>query len=57
MRKSKLYPDIEEAEKERSAWKKNISPYELPDFIAEKPNYSKFYGWTVEEVLVFLNMD
>ena len=28
-----------------------------PDFLGCAPNYSKFEGWTPEEVLVWLNID
>lgn len=30
---------------------------EEPDMIGMAPNYDKFEGWDVEEVLVFLNID
>lgn len=51
----KKYPRVEEAELERS--KHHLLEDEEPDLIAGKPNYDKFDGWTVEEVLVWLNID
>ena len=53
MRKGR-YPGIEEAEKARISQREED---EEPDFIGNAPNYSKFKGWTPEEVLVFLNID
>ena len=49
-----IYPGTEEAEKQKSM--KPIVEDE-PDFIGDKPNYDKFPGWDVEEVLVWLNID
>ena len=51
----KKYPGIDEAELERS--KQHLIEDEEPDFIAGKPNYDKFEGWTAEEVLIWLNID
>jgi len=56
MKRRKLYPGEEEAEKQ----KKIALPSEddeQPDFIGGAPNYDKFNGWTAEEVLVWLNID
>ena len=52
MAKKKLYPGIEEAEKQR-----DTMPEEEPDFIGGAPNYDKFEGWEVESVLAWLNID
>ena len=52
-----MYPCVEEAEKERSAWKKNVVDDAQPDFIGLAPNYDKFPGWNPEEVMAFLNVD
>lgn len=49
----KLYPGIEQAEKEKE--KKILT--EQPDFIGGKPNYDKFKGWETEKILVWLNID
>ena len=49
------YPRTEEAEKMRKG--KPPIEDEQPDFIGNAPNYDKFEGWTVEEVLVWLNID
>ena len=57
MRRKKLYPGCAEAEKERSAYRKNYQKEEEPDFIGGKPNYDKFKGWTPEKVMVYLNID
>lgn len=51
----KKYPGIDEAELERS--KHQQIEEEAPDFIAGKPNYDKFEGWTPEQVLTWLNID
>lgn len=50
----KKYPGIEDAEREHSTRR---IPCDEPDFIAGAPNYGKFEGWTVDEVLVWLNID
>lgn len=57
MKRQNRYPGIEEDEKERAAWEKNLVAEEEPDFIGIAPNYDKFLGWKPEEVLVYLNVD
>ena len=57
----KLYP----GEKEVERYKAELHKAELfrrkncvdPDFIGGVPNYEKFRGWPVENVLVWLNID
>lgn len=51
------YPGIKEAEEERKRSCKRNQPEEEPDFIGGAPNYDKFEGWSVEEVLCWLNID
>ena len=57
MRRKKLYPGLEEAELEKSEWKKGFIKDEQPDFIGTVPNYEKFCFWPPEKVLVYLNVD
>ena len=52
---AKKYPCTKEAEQQRAS-SRGIKDEE-PDFIAGAPNYDKFTGWTVEEILVYLNVD
>lgn len=53
-----LYPGTAEAEAERKR-KKMEHVEEEPDFIGSAPNYDKFeaMGWSVEQTLVWLNID
>lgn len=53
----KTYPGKQEAEKARKP-KESIQDEE-PDMIGMAPNYEKFedMGWSVEETLVWLNID
>ena len=53
-KKKFVYPGEREAEEARTG---NIYDIEEPDFIAGKPNYHKFAGWTSEEMLCWLNID
>ena len=55
MKKQHRYPGVAEAEKERAKLAEPLE--EEPDFIGGAPNYDKFEGWSVEEVLVWLNID
>lgn len=55
--KKRLYPGVEEAEKERARVQKEYIPEEEPDFINGAPNFDKFRGWDAEKVLVWLNID
>lgn len=64
MKRRKLYPGIEEAEKERinAARRARIDRAmdEEPDWLPSgAPNYEKFekYGWDCEKILVWLNID
>ena len=50
-----LYPGIKEAEEERSAWKKRL--IEEPQMYGTVPNYERFEGWAIEDVLVWTNTD
>lgn len=52
------YPGVKEAERQKSL--KHYVPDDEPDFIGNAPNYEKFerkYGWDVEKILVWLNVD
>ena len=55
-RKKLLYPGLAEVEKERSKSTVRAS-LEEPDWVGGAPNYDKFSKWSVEEVLVWLNID
>lgn len=60
MKNEKLvFPGTLEAEAEREAAAFRWAPDpEEPDFVdGLKPNYDKFKGWPVENVLSFLNID
>lgn len=46
-----LYPSAD------IVYQNNYAIDEEPDFIGMAPNYDKFEGWDIEEVLVFLNVD
>ena len=50
-----IYPGLIEAERQRHVTA--IAAKGTPDFLGCAPNYSKFEGWTPEEVLVWLNID
>ena len=54
-KKKRLYPGLDEAEKQRG--RKSAEFSEEPDFIGNAPNYDKFEGWEVERVLAWLNID
>ena len=50
-----IYPGLMEAERQRNVT--TAAAKGPPDFLGCAPNYSKFEGWTPEEVLVWLNID
>jgi len=54
-KRQKLYPGCKEAEAEKRKAKAEMT--EEPDMIGNAPNYDKFKGWTVEQVLTWLNID
>lgn len=60
-RRRPLYPSVEEAERERSRWKRHDDDRdEEPDFIPGIhicPNYAKWPNKTTEEILIMLNID
>jgi hypothetical protein len=54
-KKKHVYPGEKEAEKAKK--RGNPIVEDEPDFIGNAPNYDKFHGWDVEEVLVWSNID
>ncbi len=56
MPKMKKYPGLKETERERKC-SLDRDTDDQPDFIGNAPNYDKFDGMTVEEVLIWLNID
>ena len=55
MKKKNLYPGTKEAERQKPL----PPPDDEPDSYGISPNYDKFTekGWSVEEVLVWFNID
>ena len=60
-KKTRLYPGIAAAERERDKRKNAYVPDDLPDMIETAggiaPNYEKFSGWNAETVLTWCNID
>lgn len=54
--KKMIYPGTKEVERLK-AKKTPIITEEEPDFIGNCPNYDKFKGWSIEKILVWLNVD